>query len=114
MKNNILPPVKRGDTWTFTFSWKNQNTPIDLTGCSARMQIRDKRTGEMFAESSTVDNSITIDGLAGGVSVEFSSDKTSFIDPGTYYSDLEITFPVSGRVQSSGTVIIIVQGDITR
>jgi len=24
MRNNILPPVKRGDTWTFTFSWKNQ------------------------------------------------------------------------------------------
>jgi hypothetical protein len=38
MRNNILPPVKRGDTWTFTFSWKNQNTPIDLTDCTVLIE----------------------------------------------------------------------------
>lgn len=114
MRNNILPPVKRGDTWTFSFSWRNQGTPIDLTDCTARMQVRDKRTNTLFAESLSSDNSITINGVEGNVSVEFTPNKTSEVPPGTYYSDLEITYPVSGRVQSSGTIIIVVQGDITR
>ena len=35
-----LPPVKNGDTWSFSFVWSNNNTPIDLTGCTAKMQVQ--------------------------------------------------------------------------
>jgi len=108
-----LPGVKRGDTWKFVFSWKNDNTPIDLTDCTARMQVRAKRTGALLAEATSDDGHITIEGLAGNVNVEFPHALTNNVAIGTHDSDLEITFP-DGTVQSSSTVQIVVEEDITR
>ena len=114
MRSNALPAVKRGDTWNFVFSWKNNNIPTNLTDCQARMQIREKRTGELMGEVSTANLSIIIEGIVGKVNVSFPSSITALIPPGTYETDLEITFPVTGQVQSSGTLQIVVDEDITR
>lgn len=113
MRNNTLPPVKRGDTWNFVFAWKNNNSPVILTDCTARTQIRTKKVGEMIAQATT-DDFITIDGPAGKVTVSYPATITAGILPGTYETDLEITFPISGQVQSSGTLQIEVTEDITR
>jgi hypothetical protein len=111
MRPTILT-VKRGDTWNIQFDWKNDNAPIDLTGCTARMQIRDKL--DALITTVTTANHITIFGTTGTVNVSFPSAITEDIDPGTYYSDLEITFPVTGQVQSSNIIQFQVQQDITR
>ena len=107
-----LPSVKQGDTWTFVFTFKNKTTPIDLSGCTARMHIRGKRTKQLYAESTT-DDGITIGGLDGTVNVVFSAEKTNLVPAGTHLSDVEITFPESGYVMSSQTVQIVVEEDIT-
>jgi len=111
MRPTILT-VKRGDTWNIQFDWKNNNTPIDLTGCTARMQIRDKE--DVLLVTVTTSDHITIFGTTGTVNVSFPADSTENIDPGIYYSDLQITFPVTGQVQSSSTIQFQVQQDITR
>ena len=108
-----LPTVKQGDTWTFVFTFKNKTTPIDLTECSARMQIRNKRTTQLYAETSTANDTITIDGLAGKVSVVFPAELTTLVPAGSHLSDVEITFPGTGYVMSSQTVQIVVEEDIT-
>lgn len=108
-----LPTVKQGDTWTFVFTFKNKITPIDLSGCSARMQIRAKRTKQLYAESTTTDDSITIDGALGKITVTFSAEKTTQVPVGTHLSDVEVTFPGTGHVMSSQTVQIVVEEDIT-
>ncbi|CAB4125340.1 Domain of unknown function DUF2479 [uncultured Caudovirales phage] len=113
MRNNKLQPVKRGDTWNFVFAWKNNNSPTNLTGCTARTQIRTKKTGELMCQATT-DDFITIDGTAGLVTVSYPPTITSGIDPGTYETDIEITFPITDQVQSSGTLQIEVDEDITR
>jgi hypothetical protein len=102
-----LPTVKNGDTWNFSFVWSNNNTPINLTGCTAKMQIRDK-DGVLAATAST----IAIVGSTGTVNVTFSAAVTALVPAGTYKSDLQVTF-TDGTVQSSSTVIITVEAGIT-
>lgn len=114
MNDISLPPVKQGDTWDFSFAWKNQTTPINLSNCTAKMQIRDKRTNIMVAEASTDNNRILIDGPTGTVSVTYPALVTSNVVAGAYESDLQITFTDTGTVQSSNTINITVIKDITK
>lgn len=106
-----LPSVKRGDTWKFQFAWKSNNTPVDLTDCSALMQVRVKRTGELVASATTADDSITIDGPTGIVNVAFLDTQDAPV--GTHEADLQITFP-DGTIQSSSTIQLVVEEDISR
>lgn len=106
-----LPAVKRGDTWSFVFQWKTGATPINLTGCTARMQIRKKRTKDLLAYVTTEDY-ITIDGPAGKVFVTFPADITETVPAGTHLTDVELTF-TDGTVTSSQTVYMVVEEDIT-
>lgn len=107
-----LPPVKNGDTWSFSFVWSNNNTPIDLSGCSAKMQVRD-RAGLLMATASSTAGEITINGPTGTVAVTFPATSTASVPAGQYLSDLQITF-TNGTVQSSSTVSITVEEGITR
>ena len=106
-----LPTVKNGDTWKFSFVWSNNNTPIDLTGCTAKMQIRDS-AGVLVAPIAPATTTITITGSTGTVLVVFPAATTASVAAGSYKSDLQITFP-DGTVQSSSTVIITVEAGIT-
>ena len=106
-----LPTVKNGDTWKFSFVWSNNNTPIDLTGCTAKMQIRDANNA-LVAPIAPATNTITITGSTGTVNIVFPAATTASVPAGSYKSDLQITFP-DGTVQSSSTVIINVEAGIT-
>jgi hypothetical protein len=109
-----LSTVKRGDTWNFVFTWKDNNqAPVDLSDCTARMQIRKKKVGTLLAEVST-NNGIVIDGPLGKISVTFSATMTDTVEPGTHDTDLEVTFTSSSEVKSTPTLQITVEEDITR
>lgn len=109
-----LATVKRGDTWRFSFVWKSNGTPIDLSDCTAKMQIRKVcRTRTLLAEVSTSPN-ISIDGINGKVDVVFPADITDGVEPGTHETDLQITFASTGEVRSSQTLSLTVNEDITR
>lgn len=106
-----LPSVKNGDTWKFSFVWSNNNTPIDLTGCTGKMQIRDS-SGSLMATASSANSEITITGSTGTVNVVFPAATTALIPAGSYKSDLQLTFPDT-TVQSSSTLTITVEAGIT-
>lgn len=107
-----LPSVKNGDTWTFSFVWSNNNSPIDLSGCTAKMQVRD-RAGTLFATATSTAGEISINGPTGTVTVAFPATTTATVPAGQYLSDLQITF-TNGTVQSSSTVSIVVEEGITQ
>jgi len=107
-----LPPVKNGDTWSYSFVWSNNNTAINLTGCTAKMEIRN-RAGTLMATASSTNSEITIVGSTGTVNVAFPAATTATVPPGQYQSDLQVTFP-DGTVQSSSTVTIVVEEGITQ
>lgn len=107
-----LPPVKRGDTWSFMFTWTGSGEPINLTECSARMQIRDRRSKQLMVDISS-ENNITIQGLLGQTLVSVPSSITKTVFPGTYISDVELTFTNSEFVMSSQTFQLIVEEDVT-
>ncbi|MEL0625248.1 hypothetical protein V6238_19590, partial [Marinomonas arenicola] len=50
---------------------------VDITGCRARFVMRDERSGELLAESTTEDGDITIaDRVSGKISVRVAPVKT--------------------------------------
>ena len=108
-----LATVKRGDTWSFSFVWKNDGTPIDLSNCTARMQVRKRKVGTLLGEVNS-DNGITIIGVDGQVNVSFPPEVTALVEPGVHETDLQLTFVQTGEVKSSDTLTITVLEDITR
>lgn len=104
-----LPHLKRGDTWRLAFVWQQADgTAVDLTGCTAALQIRDAR-GRLVG---TPDD-ITLELETATVRVTFAPDTTAAIPAGEYYTDLQMTF-AAGEVRSSQTCLLPVQEDQTR
>jgi hypothetical protein len=117
--------VKRGDTWTWPFylyskAEDGSKTPIDLTDCSARLQVKPKRgdTPVLSATVSpdpadeTINGEITLTPVDGLATVVFQPATTREIEPDKYVSDLEITW-ADGSVQSSMTFTVVVDEDVT-
>lgn len=89
--------VEKGSTLNPILTWRQQaqpKTPIDLTGCTGKLQVRDeKRVSKVLYEMTTENGLITLGGTQGTVELLFdASDTTNW----TFYKaiyDLEITFP---------------------
>lgn len=72
-------------------------TPVDLTGYSARMQVRpEKDSPEVLVELTTENGRLTLGGTAGTIAMEIEADVTSTIDSDGHY-DLEI-YTADGKV----------------
>lgn len=99
------PTVEKGATFKLSFNWYSESTvtpgqpgvPIDLTGCTARMQIR-STSGDVIFDATTENNKITLTPLEGGISVKMTSAETDAITVSSGKYDLEVEFPVSGDV----------------
>lgn len=111
MTTCTFPAVKRGDTWIFVFVWRQENTVVDLSESTARMQIRDYRTKELAGEISSIDG-IIISGEEGKITASFSTEITKNIPPGQYVTDIEVTFG-DQTVISSQTIQLLVEEDVT-
>lgn len=111
---DCLSPYKRGDTWRIPFAWRQyRNGPsIDLTDCTAAMQIRNKRTGELVAEADEFVFEPRDDEDFPSIVVAVFN-NTQDVEPGTHLTDLEVTF-ADGTKQSSATFSLPVIADQTR
>lgn len=106
--------VEQGATFNPIWTWKSgateaSATPVDLTGCTARMQIReDEDDSTVLYELTTENSKIVLGDAAGTIEVIISDeDSAAFTwDSGVY--DLEIEF-VDGTVRrwSKGSVIVL-------
>lgn len=99
--------IDQGSTWSLQLTWLDSDgAPIDLTGYSARMQIRPTlESSTVTASLTSPSNGITLGGTAGTVTLAMTATQTAAITAGTYVYDVEL---VSGL-----TVTRIVEGGLT-
>jgi len=72
--------VDQNTTFTFTVEYKdNSGSPIDITGCTAKMQVRDTKGGSKLAFTLTSPSTggITVDGPNGKLIVKITPTQTN-------------------------------------
>jgi hypothetical protein len=108
--------IEQGATFTKTVTWKTGKPalPVDLTGCTARMQVREKiEAAEVLLSLSTTDGRITLGGVAGTVNLRVEAEDTAEIVWKTGVYDLEIEF-ADGTVRRLFSGSIGVSPEVTR
>ena len=96
----------QGANFDYSLTWTVGGSAVNLTGYSARMQVR------QYAESTAVTLSfvngtgITLGGTAGTIALAAVATATSAIDAGQYVYDLEL-------VSGAGYVTRLVEGTFT-
>lgn len=103
-----LPVIEQGATYRHTLYWKNTatNTPIDLTGCAVRMQIRTAADSPtVICELSTANGRIIVASLLGQIDLFIPSATTKAIKPITAVYDLQVTF-------ANGDVVRLIEGNV--
>lgn len=98
--------IDAGSTFQIIFAWKDAaSEAIDMTGYSARMQLR-RDLGQADPDLSLATGSgITITGVSGETLVEIEPDTTKAMT-GSYFYDLEVESP-------AGVVTRLCQGTVT-
>lgn len=107
---NLPLHIEQGATKTFGLVWSHGDsvddaTPYDLTGCTARMQIRNKVNTPVLLEATTENGDITL-GADGVIAVKLSDEKTDLLTVTKAVYDLEVEFP-------GGDVARVVEGQVT-
>jgi hypothetical protein len=100
--------IYQGATFRKTVTWKagEPAVPVDLSGCSARMQIREKvESAEVLLELTTVNGRVVLGGVAGTVTLELPSSVTEDITWRAGVYDLEVQF-------SNGDVRRLMNGSV--
>ena len=111
---NIVSII-RGDTWLRTWALKNPaKLPINLTGATARLQVRSK-DGVLIASATTTDGRIIISSLEGRIDLIMPPIVTSLFETldENYDFDLELTY-ANGVVKTLEIAELVVRKDITR
>lgn len=107
--------IDQGATLSRTVTWKDSaKTPINLTGYSARMQVRPETASTIvIIELTTANGRIALGGALGTVTMTVSAADTSALVPGRYVYDLEL---VSGAGVVSRLIMgnFVVRGEVTR
>lgn len=98
----------QGATFSRELKWLDDSAnPVNLTGYTARMQVRDEADSSTAALSLTTENSrIALGGTAGTITLLVSATDTAAVTAGEYVYDLEI-------VSGAGTVTRLIQGCFT-
>lgn len=100
--------IDQGATFELEVVYKNSSgTPINLTGYTAALQIRQNYydTTALLTLTSP-SNGIVITGATGTIDITMSSAQTGGLDEGIYVYDLEIS-------SSGGNVTRLIQGQFT-
>ena len=98
--------IEQGSTYNLVLTWKIDETAVNLTGYTARLQARvDAEDAETVLSMTTAGGGITLGGAAGTITLDQSATQTAAITAGTYVYDLEM-------VAGSGTVTRLIQGEL--
>lgn len=109
---NFLCP--QGSTFDKTITYKIDEVPVDLTGYSSRLQVREFHySTSALLDLSSPDNGMTMGGSAGTINIFIDSSTTTDLSAGNWVYDLEI--------ESSGGIVtrliegaFIVSPEVTR
>lgn len=97
----------QGASFDQQFAWKIDDTPVNLTGYTARMQTRRDHTSETATLTLTTENGgITLGGSQGTILVEVDADTMEAVDAAEYVYDIELE-------SAGGEVYRLLQGTFT-
>lgn len=106
MPAKIKLNIEQGATFRYSLNWTAEDVPVDLTGCTARMQIRlDVGSPVVIAELLTQNAGIVLNTTPGQVDLYISATNTAAFNFDTAVYDLEIMF-------SSGDVCRLIEGEV--
>lgn len=99
--------IDQGSIWNVTLVYKDSNdVPVNLTGYTAAMQLRQNYNSELADLTLTTSNGgITITGATGTIAISATAIQTGLLTPGFYVYDLELT--------SGANISRLIQGQIT-
>ena len=100
--------ILKGATFWQRLVWKDSDgAPVDLTGYSARMQVRKTISTEaVVVELSTSNGSISLQGVTGAIELHLRAAQTSALTGKAGVYDLELE-------SADGTVTRLLYGDVT-
>lgn len=103
--HNIL--IEQGSTFKLNLTWKDSDdVPVDLTGYSARMQVRPTvESSDVLLNLNTANGSIVLGGDAGTIAVTAAATQTEKITGRRAVYDLEVE-------ASNGVVTRLLQGAV--
>lgn len=99
--------IPAGSTFTRVVKWKADGSLVNLTGFTARAQIRPTAASATTTLALTTENGrIALGGTAGTITLSISATDTAAITAGRYVYDLEL-------VSAGGIVTRLLQGIVT-
>lgn len=113
-KHNLY--IYRGATFSEAITWKDENaTPIDLTGFTARMQMRETVEASMpFLSLTTENGGIALGGAAGTINILATAAATSAITASAGVYDLEIVAGDTITVTRLLEGLVFISPEVTR
>lgn len=106
MPAKIKLNIEQGATFRYSLNWTAEDVPVDLTGCTARMQIRpDVSSPTVIAELTTQNTGIILNITPGQVDLYLSATDTAALNFDTAVYDLEIEF-------TNGDVCRLIEGEV--
>ena len=99
--------IEQGATFSKVLTWKDSTgTPINLTGYSARMQVRSSvEAASTIIELTTVNSRITLGGVAGTITLNISAADTTALTAESGVYDLEL-------VSGANVVTRLLEGNV--
>jgi len=93
----------QGSTFQSTITYKIDDVPVDLSGYSSRLQVRETHETTDYIVSLTSNDGLTMGGSAGTIDILISAEDTTNFITGDHVYDLEIISP-------SNTVNRLIEG----
>lgn len=102
---NLICPA--GSTFDKTFTYRIAGQLVNLTGWTARMQVRQKHTADTkLLDLTTSNGGITLGGAAGTVAIYATDTQTAALPAGVWRYDIEL-------INGSGKVGRFLEGTFT-
>lgn len=98
--------IYKGATFSKVITWKADDTPVNLTGYTARMQVREAIDSiDPFITLTTENGGIALGGTAGTITLTIAAATTAGYTPLRGVYDLEL-------ISGSGIVTRLLQGSV--
>jgi hypothetical protein len=101
--------IEQGSTFQTQFRWKVDGSIMNLTGATAKMQLRRNYSTPVVFELSNTNSRILLGGSTGVVSLELTPQETASIPAGNFVYDLEVSFGSVVRKLIRGTVVVVAE-----
>lgn len=103
----------QGETFDRTVTWKIGDVAVNLTGYTARLQVRKTHKSTSAVVSLTQASGLTLGGAAGTIQIVISATATAALTAGRYVYDLELVSG-DGRVKRLLEGAFVLTPEVTR